>query len=113
MNQMHTSNRLVSVAVVVALVAVTALMTCGVALGAPIGGSGTPAPSDACGLSTHMSMGATAVSAEALELSVELHALLPAETTLAPVRGTGNGEESLAADELPPPLDPRHGRIRV
>lgn len=112
MSQARTSSRFISIAVVVALVAVTALMTCGVAFGAPM--SGGPAPdSGACGLDSHGSMGEAAVSAEAPKIVVELHAVLPA----APLVGISQQAVSrgayVVAVELPPPSDPRHGRTRL
>jgi len=98
--------------VIAALVAVTVLMTCGVAFGAPMRGSSAP-DSGACGLDSHVSMGAVGVSVEAPKIAVErLHTALPVEVLFGVSQGITTRSVVLTA-ELPPPADPRHGRIRL
>ena len=109
MSQAHASSRFISVAVIVALVAVTVLMTCGVAFGAPMNG-GAP-DSGTCGVDSHGSMGA-AVSAEAPKIAMSLYVVVPFQVHLDVPQTTIHHSAPLSA-ELPPPTDPRHGRIRV
>lgn len=112
MTNVRTFSRLTSVVVVLALVAVTTLMLCGAAFGAPMTGDTMPG-STACPIGSHESLGsAAAVAAESLTITVGLSAVLPAAVGVGIPLGFGNQNRALSA-ELPPPSDPRHGRIRV
>ena len=111
MNQARMFSRLTSVVVVLALVAVTTLMVCGAAFGAPMTGSTVPV-SSACPVGSHDSLGMAAVSAESPKIIVALSAVLPTRALVGIPQGFGSQNATISA-ELPPPSDPRHGRIRV
>ncbi len=111
MTQERTFSRLTSVVVVLALVAVTTLVVCGAAFGAPTTGSTMPGPS-ACLAGSHDSLGTAAVSAESPKITVALSAVLPTRVLVGIPQGFGSQNAAISA-ELPPPPDPRHGRIRV
>lgn len=109
--QARTFSRLTSVAVIAALVAVTVLMTCGVAFGAPASGSSMPG-SGACAADSRGSLAAAGISAESSKITVAMSAVLPMRIHESTTQGFGSQTTAISA-ELPPPSDPRHGRIRV
>lgn len=111
MTQVRTFNRLTSVVVALALVAVTTLIACGAAFGAPMTGSTMPGPS-ACAAGSHDSLGTVAVLAESPKITVALSAVLPTRILVGIAQGLGSQNAAISA-ELPPPPDPRYGRIRV
>lgn len=111
MTQVRTFSRLTSLVVVLVLVAVTTLVVCGAAFGAPMTGSTMPG-SSACPAGSHDSLGTTAVSAESPRITVALPAVLPTRVLVVIPQGFG-GRSGTVSAELPPPPDPRHGRIRV
>lgn len=111
MTQVRTFGRLPSVVVVLALVAVTTLVFCGAAFGAPMTRSTMPG-SNACVASSHDSLGTVAVSAESPKITVAPSAVLPARVLVGIPQGFGSQNAAISA-EPPPPPDPRHGRIRV
>jgi hypothetical protein len=110
-SQVRAFSRFTSVAVIVAIVAITVLMTCGAAFGAPMTGETMPG-SSACPVGSHDSLGSAALSAESPTTTVALSAVLPTGVYLGVPRGIGSQSAAISA-ELPPPSDPRHGRIRV
>lgn len=111
MTQVRTFGRLTSVVVVLALVAVTTLVVCGAALGAPMRGSAMPS-SSACLADSHDSLRTAAASAESPKITVALSAVLPTRVLAGTPQGFDSQDAAISA-ELPPPPDPRHGRIRV
>lgn len=111
MSQVRAFSRFTSVAVIVAIVAITVLMTCGAAFGAPTNGGG-PSGSDACAVGSHDSLAAAGISAESPKIILALSAVVPSGTQIGIPQGIANRGAGLSA-ELPPPSDPRHGRIRV
>ncbi|MDP2233193.1 MAG: hypothetical protein Q8K89_06125 [Actinomycetota bacterium] len=111
MTKVRTFSRLTSVVVVLALVAVTTLMVCGAAFGAPMTGDTMPG-SSACPVGSHDSLGSAAVSAESPRVTVTLSAVLSTGVGVGIPQGFGSRNAAISA-ELPPPSDPRHGRIRV
>lgn len=111
MSQARTFGRFTSVAVIVALVAVTVLMTCGAAFGALMGGSTMP-DSSACPVGSHDSLGTAAASAGSPKVTVTLSAVLPSGILVGIPQGDVNRSAAVSA-ESPPPSDPLHGRIRV
>lgn len=108
---LRTFSRFTSVVVVLALVAVTALMVCGAAFGAPMTGDSMPG-STACPVGSHDSFGSAAVSAESPTTPMVLSVVLPTGVGVGIPQGFGKQNGAISA-ELPPPSDPRHGRIRV
>lgn len=111
MTKVRTFSRLTSLVVVLALVAVTTLMVCGAAFGAPMTGDTMPG-SSACPVGSHDSLGSAAVSAESPTITMGLFAILPTGVGVVIPQGFGSQSAAISA-ELPPPSDPRHGRIRV
>lgn len=111
MSQARTFGRWTSVAMIAALVAVTVLMTCGVAFGAPMSSSTTPC-SSTCAVGSHDSLGTAAVSAESPRISPALSAVLPMSVHPGIPQGFGSQNAASSAELFPAP-DPRHGRIRV
>jgi hypothetical protein len=111
MTKVRTFSRLTSVVVVLALVAVTTLMVCGAAFGAPMTGDTMPG-SNVCPVGSHDSLGAAAASAGSPKISMELSVVPPARVPVGIPQGFGSQNAATSA-ELPPPSDPRHGRIRV
>ncbi len=111
MTKVRTFSRLTSVVVVLALVAVTTLMVCGAVFGAPMTGNTMPG-SSACPVGSHDSLGSAAASAESPRIAVALSAVLPTGVGVGIAQGFGSQIAAISA-ELPPPSDPRHGRIRV
>jgi hypothetical protein len=110
-SQARTFGRLTSVVVIAALVAITVLMTCTVAFAAPVNGSTMPG-SGACAADSHGSLGVAAGVAESPKITVALSAVLPTGVGVVIPQGFGSQSAAISA-ELPPPSDPRHGRIRV
>jgi hypothetical protein len=110
-SQPRTFRRFTSCAVIMALVAVTVLMTCGAAFGAPVGGTSTP-DSDSCGLDSHSSMAVAGVTAESPKITVVLSAVLPVDDLVGISQGVFNGS-AIISTELPLPSDPLHGQLRV
>lgn len=110
MSQVRAFSRFTSVAVIVAIVAITVLMTCGAAFGAPMTGDTMPG-SSACPVGSHDSLG-SAVVAESPMITLGLFAILPTGVGVGIPQGFGSQSAAISA-ELPPPPDPRHGRIRV
>lgn len=111
MSQVRAFSRFTSLAVIVAVVAITVLMTCGVAFGAPMN-CGAPSGSDACAVGSHDSLAAAGVSTESPKITPALSAVVSSGTRLGVPQGIANRGAGLWA-ELPPLSDPRHGRIRV
>ena len=111
MNQVRTSARFISAAVVVALVAITVLTACGVAFAAPMGDSPIGG-SSSCAVGSHGTLGVAGVSAETPRIAVALAAVVPSQRVFGSPRGVA-APGAGASTELPPPVDPRHGRIRV
>lgn len=111
MSQVRAFSRFTSVAVIVAIVAITVLMTCGAAFGAPMTGETMPG-SSACPVGSHDSLGSAAVSAESPTITMGLSAVLQTRVLVGIPQGLGSQNAAISA-ELPPPSDPRHGRIRV
>ena len=111
MAQVRIVNGYASVAVVVALVTLTALAVCCVALSAPPVASSFAA-TGACGMDAHHPAGTVAARTSIPTATKSVSADAPAAVLLVASRGS-----SIVADhgstELPPPVDPRHGRIRV
>ena len=111
MTQVRAYGRFTSVAVIVAVVAVAVLMTCGAAFGAPAVG-GAISGSGACAMDSHRSMRVAGVSVESPRITAETSAVLPAPFLAGIPQSVIDGSAAVSA-ELPPPPDPRHGRIRV
>ena len=107
LRQARAFSRLTSVAVILALLALTVVAVCCVAMAAPVNG-GTPVGSAACELDTQ---GTISLVAEAPTLPLLLSAMLAVGIGLA-VRAFGS-VPTLAMAELPSSGDPRHGRTRV
>ena len=111
MAQVRIVNTFTSVAVVVALVTLTALAVCCVAISVPTAASAFAA-TGACGMDAHHPVGTVAALATVPTVTKSLSAAPPAAVLLVASRGPSTAvDRSLV--ELPPPGDPRHGRIRV
>jgi TRAP-type mannitol/chloroaromatic compound transport system permease large subunit len=111
MNRVRTSSRLTSVVVILAVMAITVLGVCGVAFGAPATG-GAMGGTGACTADSHGSAGLASAAAESPRITIALSGVVPADILLGVSQGQSSRSAAVSA-ELPPPSDPRHGRIRV
>lgn len=104
-------SRFISVAVILALVAVTALGLCGMATGSSMIGM-RPVYVNACAAGTHAAAGVAIASEASLSPASEPSGVPGTEIFFKTSQEYSGGGVAVAA-ELPPPRDPRFGRTRV